>query len=333
MSQVEEQQNVVVEDNGPRLKYFPIMMFAVVMGFSGVTIAYKKASEVLGLAPIIYQVLSYTTAALAVIIGLIYLLKLIKFPKAIKKEFGHPVRVNFFAALSISLLLLAVVFHEFTSVSRILFIIGAGTQLFFTFYAITYWLNKNIEVGHSNPAWFIPVVGNLIVPIAGEGFADPFVLNFFFSLGGFFWIILTAILMNRIIFHGMLPQKFAPTLAIFIAPPSVGMLSYVKLNSISGIVSLDGVSIGLLHIGLVFFIILLALAKNFYKIKFFVSWWAFTFPLGALTTAFLVGYQGSSYLPYKIAGIFMLGFTTIVILLIIFRTIVAIRNGEICKPE
>ena len=333
MSQVDEQQKVVVEDTGPRLKFFPIMMFAVVMGFSGLSIAYKKAYEVLGMSPIVYQVLSYVTAAIAIIIALFYLAKLIKYPQAVKKEFNHPVRVNFFAALSISLLLLAVVFHEYSSVARVLFIIGAGTQLFFTFYAITYWLNRNIEIGHSNPAWFIPVVGNLIVPIAGDGFADAYVLNFFFALGGFFWIILTAILMNRIIFHGMLPQKFAPTLAIFIAPPSVGMLSYVKLNSIPGQVALDGISIGMLHIGLVFFIILLALSKNFYKIKFFVSWWAFTFPLAALTTAFLLGYQGSAYLPYKIGGIIMLGITTIVITFVLIRTFVAIRNGEICKPE
>ena len=213
-----------------RLQFFPVMMFAVIMGFSGITLAYKKASEVFLLPEIIYQILSYITACIAVIITFIYLLKLIKYPNEVRQEIKHPVRVNFFAAISISMLLISTVFHEYENIALPLFIFGAGMQTFFTFYTITYWLNKNIELAHSNPAWFIPVVGNLIVPIAGDGFADIYLLDFFFSLGIFFWIILTAILFNRIIFHGMLAQKFLPTLAIFIAPPSVGMLSYLKLQ-------------------------------------------------------------------------------------------------------
>ena len=57
------------ETNGSRLQFFPVMMFAVIMGFSGITLAYKKASEILLLPEIIYQILSYITACLAVIIA------------------------------------------------------------------------------------------------------------------------------------------------------------------------------------------------------------------------------------------------------------------------
>ncbi len=32
-----------------RLQHFPIMMFAVIMGLSGLTIVYQKAEEILGL--------------------------------------------------------------------------------------------------------------------------------------------------------------------------------------------------------------------------------------------------------------------------------------------
>jgi len=45
---------------------------------------------------------------------------------------------------------------------------------------------------------------------------------FFFSLGLFFWPVLTAILFYRLIFHGSLPERFMPLCFIFIAPPAVG---------------------------------------------------------------------------------------------------------------
>lgn len=318
------------DTNSSRLQYFPVMMFAVIMGFSGITLAYKKASEVFLLPEIIYQTLSYITACLAVIIALIYIIKLFKYPGEVKKEIKHPVRVNFFAAISISILLLSTVFHEYENIAFPLFVIGAGLQTFFTFYTITYWLNKNIELAHSNPAWFIPVVGNIIVPIAGDGFADIYLLDFFFSLGIFFWIILTAILFNRIIFHGMLVQKFLPTLAIFIAPPSVGMLSYLKLQG-----AYDMFAVILFNVALTFGLILLALIKNFYKIKFFISWWAFTFPMAALTMAIITVYEKTSfeYLTFKLLGYASLIMTSILILIVLIRTIIAIKNKEICVNE
>ncbi len=317
-------------EQGPRLKFFPVMMFAVIMGFSGITLAYKKAHEILLFPASIYQILSYITAGLAVIITALYLLKIILYTSEVKKEIGHPVRVNFFAAISISMLLLAVVFHENRSAAFPLFVIGTGLQTFFTFYAITYWLNKNIELAHSNPAWFIPVVGNIIVPIAGDGFADAALLNFFFSLGIFFWIILTAILFNRIIFHGMLVQKFLPTLAIFIAPPSVGMLSYLKLSD-----GYDFFASVLLNVAIVFGLILLALAKNFYKIKFFISWWAFTFPMAALTMALITAYEKTNYVygAYKCLSVISIIMTSILVLLVLIRTIYAVMKKEICIDE
>ena len=152
---------------------------------------------------------------------------------------------------------------------------------------------------------------------------------FFFSLGIFFWIILTAILFNRIIFHGMLAQKFLPTLAIFIAPPAVAMLGYLRINN----GEFDLFAEILLNIAIIFALILFALAKSFYKIKFFISWWAFTFPFAALTLALLVAYEKTSILLYYFLGFFSLILTTCIIIFVGIKTIQAIFRGEICKEE
>lgn len=57
-------------------------------------------------------------------------------------------------------------------------------------------------------AWFIQVVGNVLVPVAGVplGFVD--VSWFFFSIGMFFWLILMTLVFNRMIFHQAIDTFF-----------------------------------------------------------------------------------------------------------------------------
>jgi len=47
MEESKTQECSVIPSN--RLQFFPIMMFAVIMGLSGLTIVFQKADEVLGL--------------------------------------------------------------------------------------------------------------------------------------------------------------------------------------------------------------------------------------------------------------------------------------------
>ena len=82
-----------VEQN--RLKFFPIMMYAIVMGMSGLTITYQKAGEWLGFPHIIGSILMYITTAIFIIVSIVYIIKYSKYKMAVKKEFAHPIRINF----------------------------------------------------------------------------------------------------------------------------------------------------------------------------------------------------------------------------------------------
>ena len=65
--------------------------------------------------------------------------------------------------------------------------IGQGVL---TIAVISGWIShRAFEVGHLTPAWFIPAVGNVIVPLAGR--ADGVgrdQLRLFFSAGLIFWL-------------------------------------------------------------------------------------------------------------------------------------------------
>ena len=324
-----QQEEMIKSIPSDRLQFFPIMMFAIVMGLAGLTLVYKKVSEALFLPSIIYLVMMICTTIIFFIILYFYLLKIMKHKNEVKKEFSHPIRINFFAASSISILILSMVYkNTIDPIAQIFFIVGAGFPIFFTFYTIKFWINNNLEMQHSNPAWFIPIVGNLIVPIAGKGFIDDSVLYFYFSIGIFFWIILFSIILNRIIFHNQFAPKFMPTLFILIAPPAIGFISYVKLTG-----NLDFFAQILFNLGLFFTILVFVMYKNFINIKFFISWWAFTFTMAAITLATVLMYELTHKGFYAILSYILMVITSVIIVLVARQTIIHMNKKEICIME
>jgi tellurite resistance protein len=239
------------------------------------------------------------------------------------------VRINFFAASAISFLLIAIVYHGIShTVAEYCFYIGTAMQTFFTFYTISFWINRNLEIQHSNPAWFIPIVGNVLVPVAGAGIVDNNLLMYYFSIGMFFWVVLTAVLINRIIFHHQLAGKFIPTLFIFIAPPSVAFIAYVKMFG-----GYDVFASMLYNLALFFSFLLFFMYRNFMNLKFFISWWAFTFPLAAVTIASMLAFAKTGIALYSYFAYFFMIVTTVVVLIVAVRTIQHMFKKEICIAE
>lgn len=312
-----------------RLKFFPIMMYAIVMGMSGLTIMYQKAAHWLAFPHAIATTLMYVTTAIFFIVSFIYVTKSIKYSMAIKKEFSHPVRINFFAAISISMLMLAIIYKEhYPVISAFFWYPGAILHFYLTMHTISFWINHNQELDHSNPAWFIPIVGNVLVPIAGVGFASHGLLMYFFSVGIFFWVIIFAILLNRIIFHNQLAVKFMPTMFILIAPPAVGFIAYVKMYEV-----IDLFAMFLFNLALFFTLLIAFMYKNFLKIKFFISWWAFVFPLAAMAISSMLMYHNTNDLLLLILSYAMILITTLVILIVMYQTIIHMKKAEICIQE
>lgn len=311
------------------LKFFPITMYAIVMGLGGLTIMYQKAAVWFGLTHLIGDTLGVATTAIFLIISFLYIKKSILHKEAIKQEFSHPVKVNFFAAISISLLMLSIIYKELLpSFGALFWYIGVVGHFYLTMHTIAFWINHNQQLEHSNPAWFIPIVGNVLVPLGGSDLAPVEFLTYFFSIGIFFWVILFSLILNRIIFHNQMATKFMPTLFILIAPPAVGFISYIKLFG-----ELDHFAAMLFNLALFFTLLLAFMYKNFIKIKFFLSWWAFIFPLSAMTISSMLFWSLTRSTALLVFSYFMLFTTTIIVLIVAYQTIKQIAKQEICVSE
>jgi tellurite resistance protein len=310
-----------------RLKNFPISWFATVMGLAGFTIAWSRAEQIFGLGFAISPLLLALTALVFVMLTGAYAAKAMKYPAEVLGELKHPVKLAFAPTFSIGLLLLSIAcLHSLPDLSFWLWTLGTLLHLGITLYVLSSWVHHSkYEIGHLNPAWFIPVVGNILVPIAGVHHAPVDISWFFFSLGLFFWPVLTAIIFYRLIFHPSLPERFMPTLFIFIAPPAVGFISWFNLVG-----EIDAFGRVLYFVALAFTLLLLAQVSYFARLKFFLSWWAYSFPIAAITIASLLMLKQTGAELYAwIAGL-LLALLCAVIAMLLTRTALAVTRREIC---
>ena len=207
--------------------------------------------------------------------------------------------------------------------------IGSALQIALTLYVMSSWIHHtHYTLSHANPSWFIPVVGNIIVPITGSQLGYTELSWFCFSIGIVFWIVLLTIIMYRLFFHEPLPARMTPMLFILLAPPSVGFVSYIgmvgELDVFARIIYYMALFLGLL------------LAMNifrFLKVPFFISSWAYSFPLAALTIATMKMTHLTSSLFFQALSGVLLCLLTVLLSWLVVRTVKAVFAAELCRPE
>ncbi len=312
-----------------RLANFPISFFAMVMGMSGLAIGWEKAQHILGLDLGITPWLVGTASLLFAVLALTYASKLALYRQAVLGELRHPVKLNFFPTISISLLLLAIAFLPLApGVARVLWLAGASLHLGFMLYVVNVWMHhEHMQVQHMNPAWFIPAVGNVLVPVAGVPLGYLDVSWFFFSVGILFWNMLMTIIFYRVLFHDPIDERLMPTLFILIAPPAVGFIAYSRL-----VPDLDTFGRILYFSGLFLTLLLFTQAGRFIQLRFFLSWWAYSFPLAAISIASLVMFERSGSDLYRYLGLGLLTMLTGIVAFLLVRTGISVWRRGICLP-
>ncbi len=313
-----------------RLQNMPVTFFAMVMGLAGLTVAWEKAGQIHAVNSAIAATLLVQSLTVFGLLLVLYIAKGWYFRDAMRQEWVNPVRMNLVPAISISLLLFAVAFLPLSlPISRVLWIVGASMHLLISLHVINSWLHQqHFEIHHMNPAWFIPAVGNVIVPLAAVPLGYIEIAWFFFSTGMMLWLVLLVIVFNRIIFHQPLPEKLLPTLFILIAPPAVGFLSYTSLTG-----SVDTFALVLYNFALFLTLLLFSQFPRFVRLPFFMSWWAYSFPLAAMSIASMELGRISSNAFFAQVGLVLLLLLSVLVLMLFIKTLRAAQSGTICVPE
>ena len=281
---------------------------------------------------------AYGFAVLAVVIFALLLVcygaKMLYHFNAFKADLKHQVKINFLSSIPISMLIIVAFWSDLSSGVDLLwqgilglFYVASALQLILSLYVMSFWFKESMKTALLSPAWFIPIVGNLIVPLSGGLINAPKeLLLFFFSIGCFFWILLSAMIMQRLIFEQSLESKFIPTLFIFIAPPSIFVVDFHSLFGFHNALSFVG-----FNVALFFVLLLLSLGNIFTKLNFAPSWWAFTFPLCAFGIASFDLYMIDFKCFYGLLGILGLVMAFFAVVFISYKTLRAVVSGAIFK--
>lgn len=309
----------------------PVSSFAMVMGLSGLSLSWTKLSSFANW-PIANDVaLGFGLLAAFVFVLLSWglLRKQFQAPEKILEEWHHPVKSSFFAAISVGMTLLSAVLFPYSHMgAELLWFASAGVHLLAILAVLNAWVHReNLQVSHACPVWFIPTVGNAVIPVCGVKLGYFEFSWFFFSVGLIWWFVILVVTVYRLMFiQPGLSERLRPTMAIFLAPPSISFVSWIALTNPISEKPLDPMGHVLIALALFFAVFLLTQIRFFYKLPFFMSWWAYSFPTASFANAML-GYAG--FVPEAAPlAYFSLLISTVIIVGLFIRTLLAIQMKD-----
>ena len=313
-----------------RLEFFNIAFFASVMWFWGLALATHKLEEVYSTGTHFAQYFLYFTLGYFIIISIAYLAKAIINFSDVKADFKHSVKSNFFPGIWKILLIFAIWFLTINmDISRCFWISWVIVQSIFTIIIFRRWMLHEQDIKAMNPLWFLPIVWNMLAPVAWVPLGFIELSWFFFSVWFIMWTVMFTVIMNRIIFHNPLAQKLMPTLFILIAPPAVGLISLTILNNWE----ITQFAKMLFYFAMFMFVIIISKINVLSKLKFFMSWWAYSFPMAVTTTATILYYSKTGIEFFYYLWILFYIILWFIMFVLIYWTYIGFRKKELCIEE
>ncbi|MDO5691406.1 MAG: C4-dicarboxylate ABC transporter [Pseudomonadota bacterium] len=315
------------------LKYLAPNWFAIVMGLSGLSLAWGRAAPLLGdMAGGGALVLAVAAALVCVALLVLSWMRWQHYPEALAGDLKHPVRHAFIATLPVSIILLATCGVSLLGTSAwlaALWWVGSLAQFYVTLWVLSRWLNADKAQGLSwaalTPALLVPVVGNVLAPLAGVSLGAGAWSAAQFGLGLLLWPVLMALIFARIATQGLWAERLLPITFISVAPPAVIGSALLQLG---GPVTLAWMCWG---IALFFLLWSAQVLRRMLAQQFSVAFWSMGFPLAAFATlsARLAAQHSAAQAPAMIA----LALASLVIVLLLIATWKGWREGSLLQPE
>jgi tellurite resistance protein TehA-like permease len=257
-----------IDERWPFLLRFPVSFFCVCMGLGSQVILWKNLSSSTQLhflhIPLQINLTLWCLALFVLILIFVtYSLKIIFFYEAVRREFHHPVRVNFFFAPWIACMFLALGLPSAISQS------SAHPAVWCIFMAPVFalelriygqWLSGSARrlSKVANACTHLSVVGNFVGALLGAtvGWIEPAI--FFWAVGLAHYLVVFVTLYQHLPSDISLPKDLHPVFFLFVAAPSTASVAWMHITGRFDLVS-----------RLVFFMALFLYSSLVVRINFF----------------------------------------------------------------
>lgn len=212
---------------------------------------------------------------LSVILLVMIMIKIIKYPKEVGEELKNPVVASTFPTLSMGIMLISTYIAGYIpNIAFGIWIIGLvlhiGLAIIFT---IKYIFNFNIKKVF--PSWFIVYVGIVVGSVTAPTFQLEGIGRGLFWLGLILYIVLLPIVLKRVLKVKQIPEPALPTFVIFAAPASLCLAGYMNSFQDKNMILVIVLAI----VSQLTYLLILTQLPKLLRLKFYPSYAAFTFPL------------------------------------------------------
>ncbi|OVA01868.1 Voltage-dependent anion channel [Macleaya cordata] len=273
----------------PFLLRYPISSFSICLGVNSQAILWKtlatsESMSFLHVSLDVNLVLWCISVVLTYIVFFVYSLKLIFYFEAVRREYYHPIRVNFFFAPWVAFLFLALGVPPTLAknLPAALWYILMTPILCLELKIYGQWMSGGQRrlSKVANPSNHLAIVGNFVGALLGSSMGLKEGPIFFFAVGLAHYMVLFVTLYQRLPTNETLPKELHPVFFLFVAAPSVASMAWARIQGTFDYGSRIAFFIAL------FLYCSLAVRINFFRgFRFSLSWWAYTFPMTGASIA------------------------------------------------
>ncbi|KAL5228531.1 hypothetical protein ABZP36_016796 [Zizania latifolia] len=276
------------DEKWPFLLRFPISAFGMCLGVSSQAILWKTLASAqptafLHVSPVVNHVLWYISLALMGLVTCIYLLKIVFYFEAVRREFYHPIRANFFFAPWIACVFLVQgIPRPVTEVNHAVWYALMAPIFCLEIKIYGQWMSGGQRrlSKVANPSNHLSIVGNFVGALLGARMGLREGPIFFFAVGLIHYMVLFVTLYQRLPTTVTLPKELHPVFFLFVAAPSVASMAWAK------IVGEFDYGARIAYFIALFLYMSLAVRINFFRgFRFSLAWWAYTFPMTGASIA------------------------------------------------
>ncbi|CAI0417418.1 unnamed protein product [Linum tenue] len=287
----------------PFLLRFPIGCFGICLGLSSQAVLWRAlatspATQFLHVTPFINLILWLLAIAVLFSVSITYILKCIFYFEAVRREYFHPVRVNFFFAPWVVCMFLAIGAPPMLSPEKLhpaIWCVFMGPYFFLELKIYGQWLSggKRRLCKVANPSSHLSVVGNFVGAILAARVGWLEAAKFLWAVGFAHYLVVFVTLYQRLPTSEALPKELHPVYSMFIAAPSAASIAWETIYG-----EFDGLSR-----------------------TFSVAWWSYTFPMTTASVATIKYAEHVPCIPSKVLVLILSFMSTTMVLMLFVSTL------------
>lgn len=235
-----------------------------------------------------FPMVANSLASSATVLVVLLILKCFISFEAVKTDFKNPLIVAVTPTFTMCVMILAtylVSVDGWQTAAQVLWIVALVVQVSLMLY-FTYWFVFPWQLTNVYPSWFVLYIGIGVITITSPAFY-PAIGHVFLWVGLALYVVLLPLVLTRVYFSKRMPEPTLPLIGIITAPTSLCLAGYLIVSNGSQ----NWLAYVLLGLGQLLYVFVLAQLPKIFRLPFYPSYAALTFPFVITATACLMSYQ------------------------------------------